>query len=220
MQYPHRPSARRLFRLVAIIGGWIASVVAVATHFTTPSEALEFAETVYRFVNSTIPTLGVAGIWLGFLVLVGGVTAAWSYSRSRHEKKTMAVGSAVLVMVLGGFIATVASLDQPIPKPTPAEAKANPTGKHHHHKGKRHKPSKPSGQPGSPTPAPTTAPPASAPTPASPPSGGSSTSGGGGGNKVTIIEKNEQNARSGDATGASAKSGEATNNNSKNISIG
>ncbi len=234
------PKRRWPLRLIAAAPGCLFSAIFVATQIPAVREAFGIAKTTYEFLNSTVPSLGVAAIWIGFLLIVGGVIAAWRFYRTLKEGtiKMMAVGSAVLAVALGGLVAAISTLNQPSAGTSGYTANA---GKHHstHHQRQHHHPppAKHSSSGGSkataaPSPAPTnstpTPAPAPAPAPASSPSpsgGGSSSSSGSGGNgnKVTVTKSNEQTATSGNAEGTNATSGPATNTNNEaptNISIG
>lgn len=239
------PIRRWPHRLIAALAGCFLSAFVVVLQIPAGREAIGIANSIYRFIDSTVPALGVTAIWISFVLIVGGVLATWRLSRGPNEgmAKMMTEGSAVLTVALGVLVALVASLNVPTP------LNVAPRSKHHHrsdhHRHRRHTPAqrtsagsstsaaggassaKPASSPAS---APTSA--ESSPSPsqssgggaAPPPSSGgsSSTSGGGGGNTVTLNKTNSQNAQTGNAEGSEATSGPATNNNteSTNISIG
>lgn len=222
-----------LFRL-----GELFSAIFVAIQIPAVREAVGIAKTTYRFISSTVPSFGVAAIWIGFVLIVGGVVAAWRFHRAFKEGtiKMMAVGSAVLVVALGGLVAAVSTLNQPSAATSSYEANTGSqhrSHRHHHHP----TPAKHSSSGGSKTtgaPPPTPVPPNSTPTPTPspapapnpPPSGGGSSSSGGSsgnGNSVIVSKHKEQTATSGNAEGPGATSGPATNNDNEgptNISIG
>jgi hypothetical protein len=230
------PTRRWPRRLIATLTGCLLSAVAVAVQIPAVREAIGIANSIYRLIDSTVPSLGVASLWIGFGLIVGGVVATWRSQRINGSMtKMMTEGSAVLTAALGVLVALVGSFNQPTSlHVTP------PTGKHHHttHHHRHPAPAKHSSggsstAGGSPhtttttTPTSTSAPapaPAPAPSPSpSPSSGGSSsTSGGGGGNTVTINKSTNQTSETGNAEGPNATSGPATDNNneSTNISIG
>lgn len=234
MQTQEHPKRRWPLRLIAAAPSCLISAILVAAQIPAVREAIGVAKTIYRFVNSTIPSFGVGAIWLGFVLLVAGVTAAWWFRRSLKDETTrmMAVGSAVLVVALGALVAVVSTLNQPGslgPKSPRYEANA---GKHHrstrHHR-RRTPARRPSNNGNNTTSTPTPAPaptPTPTPTPSPPASGGGSSSSGGSGgngNTVTIEKNNHQEATTGNAEGPGATSGPATNNNNEgpvNISIG
>jgi hypothetical protein len=240
----HEHSNRRWpFRLIMAIGGCLFSAIFVATQIPAVRETVGIAKTIYGFINSTVPSLGVAAIWIGFVLIGGGVIAAWQFHRTLQDGtiKMMAVGSAVLAVALGGLVAAISTLNQPSAATSNYTAS---TGIHHRSTRRRHRhhptPAKHSSSGGSkattaPSPAPTNSTPAPAsqnptpaPAPSPPPSGGGSSASGGSGsngndNKVTVTKSNEQTATTGNAEGTDATSGPATNTNNEaptNISIG
>lgn len=240
MQNQEPPTRRWPFRLIAAAPGCLVSAIFVATQIPAVREAIGIAKTTYGFINSTVPSLGVAAIWIGFVLLVGGVVATWWSHRSIKDATTkmMAVGSAVLAVALGVLVAVVSTFNHPgAPSTTIPPTYLGSIVTHHHQSPRRyhhhtpaHHPStggsKPAGT-ATPSPAPSTpSVPAPAPAP-SPPSGGgsSSSSGGTGGNgaTVTVNKNNHQEATSGAAEGSGATSGPATNNNNEgpvSISVG
>jgi hypothetical protein len=234
------PKRRWPLRLIAAAPGCLFSAIFVAIQIPAVREAVGIAKATYRFINSTVPSLGVAAIWIGFVLIVSGVVAAWRFHRALKEGtiKMMAVGSAVLAVALGGLVAAVSTLNPPSAATSSYEANTGshhrrPRPHHHHHPtpakhsssgGSKATRTPPPASPSStPTPTPTPAP---APAPNPPPSGGGSSSSSGSGgnsNNVTVNKKNEQTATSGNAEGPGATSGPATNNNNEgptNISIG
>lgn len=223
-------------RLIAAAPGCLVSAIFVAIQIPAVREAIGIAKTIYGFINSTVPSLGVAGIWIGFVLVVGGVIAAWRLHRTLKEgtTKTAAVGSAVLAVVLGSLVAVISTLSQPgqSSSTTPPSYEASigrhhRSPRHHHHALTKRPSSGGSKARGTPSPAPPNPTSAPAPTPApspQPSGGGSSSSGGSGGNgnNVTVNKTNTPTVTSGDATGPNATSGPATSNNNEavNISIG
>lgn len=241
MQDLNNTSRRLSRRWIATTTGFLASAVFVAVQLPAAREAVGAAKATYGFVASAAPSLGVAGIWLGFALLLAGAVGAWQLGLLLKEgtTKMMAVGSAVLVMAVGGLIAVEATLGRHGASTGGSyEAKAAPT--HHASKHRRrsrryvHRPTQGGSNPSSTATSPSgkltppSAPPASAstaPAPSSPPpsSGSSSSGSGGNGNTVTVNKNNHQEASSGNASGEKAQSGAATNNNNEapvNISIG
>jgi hypothetical protein len=233
--HPH--STRRWpLRLLAAVPGLLVSAIVVATEIPAVREAIGIASTIYRFINSTVPSFGVAAIWVGFALFVGGAAAAWWFHRSIKEEtiKVMAVGSAVLAVALGGLVAVVSTFNQH-GLPTAGHNYTAAVTKHHHasHHRRHHRPaahtpssggSKPaspaSSTPSSPPTTPSTTPaPSSAPAPAGSASGDS----GGNNNTITVEKDNHQEATTGTAEGSGATSGPATNNNNEgpvNITVG
>jgi hypothetical protein len=222
-------SARRWpLRLIAAAPSCLVSAIFVATQIPAVREAIGITKTIYRFINSTVPSLGIAAIWAGFALLVGGVVAAWWFRRSIKEDtaKMMAVGSAVLAVALGGLVAVVSTLNQPSVPAAGTYHAETPTTHHrvvHHHHRRRpdsHRPpsggTKPASSTGSTPSIPASTPP-STPAPSSSPAPAGSASGDSGGNNntVTVEKNNHQTATSGNATGENAKSGEAKNENNE-----
>jgi hypothetical protein len=218
-------------RLIEAAPSCLFSAIFVAVQIPAVREAIGIANTINRFINSTVPSLGMAANWLGFALIVGGVVATWQAHRKLKDgtTKMTAEGSAVLTIALGVLVAVVSTFNHPAPPNKPPGsyearvAKHRRTARRHRHHAPAHHPSSSgTSTPSSPSPAPTSSTPT--PAPSSPPSAGgsSTTSGGGGGNTVTINKSTEQNATTGNAEGPGATSGPATNNNneSTNISIG
>jgi hypothetical protein len=222
--HPHR---RWPLRLVAAIPSCLVSAILVAAQIPAVREAVGIANSVYRLTNSTIPTLGIAAIWVGFLLIVGGVIATWQSHRAIKDGTTrqLAEGSGVLATALGCLVAVIVTLGQaPVAKIAAPEYEAN-VPKHHrraHHRHHAQHSSTGNGAAKAPAPAAGKAAPAPASSPQPSPSGGSSTSGGGGGNTVTLNKTTNLTSTTGNADGPGATSGPATNNNSEstNISIG
>jgi hypothetical protein len=236
MQNQEPPQRRWSRRLIVATSGCLFSAVFVAIQIPAVREAVGAAKTIYRFINSTVPSLGVAAIWIGFVLVVGGVVAAWRFHRVLKEgtTKMVAVGSAVLVMAVGGLVAVVSTLSQPGPPSSTAPpsyvasvGRHHRSPRHHHHHTPANRPSSGGSKAtGTPSPAPPNPTPAPAPAPSPQPSGGGSSSSGGSGgngNNVTVNKNHSQTATSGNAEGPGATSGPATNNNNEgpvNISIG
>jgi hypothetical protein len=232
VQAKRHPTRRWPRRLIAAIASCLVGAIIAAGQIPAVRETIGIAKTVYCFIDATVPSLGVAALWLSFLLLVGGVLAGRWFRRSIKEEATRrtAVGSAVIAVALGGVLAVVATVNQPVlsPERTPPPYEAK-VGKHHWSHGRHHHRDTAARSGGSkttstPLPAPRTD---SAPAlaPSSAPSASSSSSGGSGGNgnTITLNKNNHQKATSGSAEGSGATSGPATNNNNEgpvNIAIG
>lgn len=236
MQTQEHSTRRWPLRLLATAPGCLISAIFVATQIPAVREAIGIIQTIYRFINSTVPSFGVAAIWVGFVLLVGGAVAAWWFHRSIKEEtvKMMAVGSAVLAVALGGLVAIVATFNQHSPSTASRSYTAIVT-KHHpaarHRRRRRpvsHAPSSGGSKPAAPAGSTSSAPaatPSTTPAPSSAPAPAGSASGdsGGNNNKITVEKDNHQEATSGNAEGSNATSGSATNNNNEgpvNITIG
>jgi hypothetical protein len=223
----HHPR-RWMRRLITAVSACLFSAVVVAIQIPAARDAIGIAKTIYHFTDSTVPSLGVAAVWIGVVLLVGGAaTAIWLHRILREGTgQTIAVGSAGLAVMLGLLIAVVSSLNQPTPIRGPSSYTASVT-KHHKTTHRRHhnrKHSSPTSPKPAVAPAPAPAPANPAPSPA-PSSGASSSSGGSGGNgnTVTVNKNTHQSVETGKAEGPNATSGSGTNNNTEgpvNISIG
>jgi hypothetical protein len=239
------PTRRWPHRLIAAIPGCIFSAVLVAIQIPAVRETIGAAKDAYRFINSTVPSLGTAAIWIGFVMLVAGIAGAWRSHRVLKEgtTKMVAVGSAVLVIAVGGLVAAVSTFDQHGSPLVSQHYEARVIKHHrrrHHHPPAAHTPSSSGTSPtgsahSSPGTAPSTTPaPSSTPTPSSTPSpsatpaptgssGSASEDSGGNNNTITVEKNNHQTGTSGNATGENATSGEVTNENNEgpvNITIG
>jgi hypothetical protein len=229
-------------RLIAAISGCLFSAVFVSVQIPAVRETVGAAKTLYGFIDSTVPSLGVGAIWIGFVLLLVGAACAWQMHRVLKEgtPKMVAVGSAMLVMAVGGLVAVVSTLNQHSPLAAPPEHYvAGVTSKHHRnsrrHHSSHHATTRPSSSgskpaptasptPSAPTSPPSTNTPSATPTPSSSPAPSNSSSGSGGDNNtITVNKNNHQIATSGSATGENASSGEAKTENNEgpvNITIG
>jgi len=220
MQNPNDPQRHVLRRWTTCAVGLIGSAVVVASQFPAVRDSLGIARKLIKSIESFAPTLGVAGIWGGFIAMVVGATLAWRSWRSPivGVSRQVAVGSSVLAIALGGLVAGLASLG--LPGATGSTAIAS-TPTHHktprHRRHKRHHqhvahlaPKAPASVPAVPTTSGMNAPTPS-PTTQSAPTSSSAAGSGGNDNKVTVTQSNHQEASTGPASGDHAESGDATN---------
>jgi hypothetical protein len=232
-------------RLIAATGSCLVSAIIVATQIPQIRDTVGIAQMAYGFIHSTVPSLGVAAIWIGLTMMLAGAAAMRRLYRVRANGagRTAAVGAAVLVVAVGGLVAIESSFDRSTTQ-TPSTSYVALTTKHHRSPRRRPRrpvyhspkggrrssspaspataaPSTPAAPPTTTSPAPATTTPAPTTTTPAPPtsnegSRGSSSSGSGGnGNNVTVNKNNTQTTSSGSATGEGARSGEAKSENNE-----
>lgn len=167
-------------RLIAATGSCLVSAIIVAIQIPQIRDTLGIAQTAYGFIHSTVPSLGVAATWIGFALMLAGVTAIRHLYRVRANDagRTAAVGTAVLVVAIGGLVAVESSFDRSTTQIPSTNDVALGTTKPHRHprrrprrpvyhspKGGRRSSSSASPTPGAPS-TPTTPPTTTSPTPA------------------------------------------------------
>jgi hypothetical protein len=204
-----------------VVPGLAFNAVVVAIQIPEVRETVGVAQTTYHFIHSTAPSLGVAAIWLGFVLLLAGAAGTWRAHHTLAEgtAKTVAVGSAVLAMALGVLVAVEGSLNQPSRLTTPGTYTAKVPSRHSTAHHRRHRPTpKKHGNPPSTPSAPSAPAPGSIAPESTPPSAPSSESGGG--PNVHVEQNIHQEVKSGNASGPNAHSGDAKAESNNPVTIG
>jgi hypothetical protein len=107
-------TTRRFRRLIAAAGSCLVSAIIVATQIPQIRDTVGITQTAYGFIHSTVPSIGVAAVWIGFALMLAGAAGMRQLYRVRANDagRRVAVGAAVLVVAVGGLVAIESSFEQ------------------------------------------------------------------------------------------------------------